>query len=140
MINGHQRIQDPAENATQAARRAATPRLRYAAGIGSAAAAAVLVLSPPAAAAAMPPRPDNPSRTPVVVERVEVPVPIDDIATELVQMQLAAAAAAIVTAAMTKARLRRRDDRAVSAVIDITDPRILGRTSDDTAKTNNAVL
>jgi len=114
----------------QTARRAAAPRLRYAAG---AAAATILVFSSPAAAAHMPPRPEGASGTPVVVQRVEVPVPVDDTATEVVQMQLAAAVAAIVAAATTKARLRRRYEHPTGgAVIDITDPRILERRTDET--------
>jgi hypothetical protein len=110
----------------QTARWAAAPRFGYAAG---AAAATILVFSSPASAARMPPRPDDASRTPVVVQRVEVPVPVDDTAAELVQMQLAAAVAAVVAAATTKARLRRRYERPPgnAAIIDITDPRVLDR-------------
>jgi hypothetical protein len=99
--------------------------VRYAAG-------AVFMFSPHAAASRMPPRPDDTSRTPVVVERVEVPVPVDDTAAEVVQMNLAAALAAVVAAAVTKARLRRRfEHSAPSAVIDITDPRVLDRRNDE---------
>ena len=116
----------------QTVRRAAAPRFRYAAG---AAAATIVVFSSPAAAVGMPPRPEDTSRTPVVVERVEVPVLVDDTAEEVVQMQLAAAVAAIVAAAMTKARLRRRYERPTrTAVIDITDPRILDRQTDEATR------
>jgi hypothetical protein len=99
----------------------------YPAGIPGAAVAATLAFpSPVAAAALMPPRPEQPSRTSVVVQRVEVPVPVDDITAEIVQMQLAAAAAAVTAAAVTKARLRRRYDRPAShTIIDITDPHLL---------------
>ncbi len=63
-----------------------------------------------------------------VVERVEVPVPVDDLAEEVLQTQLAAAAAAIAAAVATQARLRRRYDRpSVSTVIDITDPGAIER-------------
>jgi hypothetical protein len=58
---------------------------------------------------ATPPELEDPSRTWVVIERVEVPVPVDDTAAEMVQMQLAAAAVIAVT--VTKARIRRRYDR-----------------------------
>jgi hypothetical protein len=122
----------------QTARRAAARRFRYAAG---AAAATILVFSSPAAAARMSPRPEDTSRTPVVVERVEVPVPVDDTAAEVVQMQLAAAVAAIVAAATTKARLRRRyEHQTGSAVIDITDPRVLDRQTDEATRAKEAVF
>ena len=110
----------------QTARRPAAMRFAYAAGAG---AATILVFSSPAAAARMPPRPDETGRTSVVVQRVEVPVPVDDTTAELFQMQLAAAVAAIIAAATTRARLRRRYDNdkrpPASAVIDITNPRVL---------------
>jgi hypothetical protein len=61
-----------------------------------------------------------------------VPIPVDDTAAEVVQMQLAAAMAAIVAAATTKARLPRRYQRPTgSAVIDITDHRVLEREIDE---------
>jgi hypothetical protein len=64
------------------------------------------------AAPVMWPKPDNPTRTPVVVERVEVPVP---------------PAAAAAAAAATKARLRRHYLRpAGNAVIEIAGPEPLG--------------
>src|SRR4051794_33020216 len=103
--------------------------VKYAAG---AAAGAVLVFAPHAAASRTPPRPDDTARAPVVVERVEVPVPVDDTATEVVQMNLAAAVAAVIAAAVTKARLRRRwEHPSASAVIDITDPRVMDRLDDE---------
>ena len=117
------------------ARRTTAPRLRYAAG---AAAATILVISSPAAAAS--PRPEDTSRTPVVVERVEMPVPVDDTTAELVQMQLAAAVAAVIAAATTKARLRRRYQHPTgSAVIDITDPHVLDRQTDEATRAKEAV-
>jgi hypothetical protein len=98
-----------------------------AAALPFAAAMTILAFSAPAAATThMPPRPENTSRPAVVVERVEVRVPVDDTAAEIVQMQLAAAVAAVTATALTRARSRRRQVRpAGSAVIDITDPRIL---------------
>jgi hypothetical protein len=75
------------------------------------------------AAPVMWPKPDNPTRTPVVVERVEVPVPVDDPAAEGIRMLLVAAAAAAAAAAATKARLRRHYLRpAGNAVIEIAGP------------------
>jgi hypothetical protein len=64
-------------------------------------------------------------------------------------MQLAAAAAAIVAATATKARLRRRYERPDgrryeypngSAVIDITDPRILDRHTDEATRAKEAIV
>jgi hypothetical protein len=109
MINADQRVRDTTEKAAHIARQAATP-----------------------------PGLEDPSRTWVVIERVEVPVPVDDTAAEMVQMQ--PAAAAVIAIAVTKARIRRRYDRhAVSAVIDITDPRILDRPPDDATRTKETV-
>jgi hypothetical protein len=126
MINASRRTRDSSQKAAQFARRAGAWRFRHAAGVTVAVTAAILASTPSAAAARLPPRPEQPSRTSVVVERVEVPVPVDDMAAEVVQMQLAAAAAAIIATAVTKARLRRRHHHcAVNAVIDITDPGIL---------------
>jgi hypothetical protein len=117
------------------ARRTTAPRLTYAAG---AVAGTILMFSSPAAAAS--PRPEDTSGTPVVVERVEVPVPVDDTVAEVVQMQLAAAVAAILAAATTKARLRRRYQHPTgSAVIDITDPRVLDRQTDEATRAKEAI-
>jgi hypothetical protein len=90
----------------------------------------------------MPPRPDDTSRTSVVVERVEVPVPVDDTAAEVFQMQLAAAVAAIVAAATTKARLRRRryEHPIAGAVIDITDPRVFDSETDEATRAKQTVF
>jgi hypothetical protein len=80
--------------------------------------AAIVLASAPSGTAAMPPRPADPSGTPVIVERVEVPVPVDDTSTEILQMALAAA----IAAAVTQIRLRRPRHRpATSQIIDITD-------------------
>jgi hypothetical protein len=92
-----------------------------------------LISTPSITANARPPRPVEPSTTSVVIERVEVPVPVDDTSTEIEQMLVVAALAATVAAAVTKARLRRRyrHRSAASAVIDITDNRACARPAED---------
>jgi hypothetical protein len=84
--------------------------------------AAAILVSMPTGTPAMPPRPDEPSGTQVIVERVEVPTPVHDTSAEILRMQVVAAVAAAVAAAATRARLRRRYDRPTrNRVIDITD-------------------
>jgi hypothetical protein len=74
------------------------------------------------------PKPDSSSRTPAVVERVEVPVPVDDLAEEGLRMLLVAAVASAVATAATKARLRRHYPQPTGdSVIEITRPEPLDR-------------
>ena len=90
---------------------------------------AAIVLATPSGTAAMPPRPANPSGVPVIVERVEVPVPVDDTSAEILQMALAAA----IAAAATQGRLRRPRHRpTTSQIIDITDSLALNGTVHNT--------
>ena len=95
--------------------------------------ATVTLISASALAAhASPPRPVEPPTSSTVVERVEVPVPVDDTPSEIEQAVLAAALAAAIAAAVTKARLRRRyRQRPANAVIDITDHRVDAPTAHD---------
>ena len=51
----------------------------------------------------------------LIVQRVEVPMPVDDSAAEFVQMQVAAAVGAIVGGMVTAARMRRRSIAALPA-------------------------
>jgi hypothetical protein len=74
----------------------------------------------PALAYAMSPRPDPPPRAPVVVERVEVPIPVDDADDEVIQMLGSAGGAALLAAWATKIRLRRRyEPPSPAAIIEI---------------------
>ena len=75
----------------------------------------------------------EPSTTSIVVEHVEVAVPVDDTSAEIEQMLGVAALAATIAAAVTKGRLRRRYSGrpAANTVIDITDHRVYARTADD---------
>jgi hypothetical protein len=85
-----------------------------------------------AAASARPPRPVEPSTTSIVVERVEVAVPVDDTSAEIEQMLVVAALAATIAAAVTKKRVQRRyNRRPANTIIDITDPRASIRMDDD---------
>jgi hypothetical protein len=87
------------------------------------------------AANARPPRPVEPSTRSIVVERVEVAVPVDDTSTEIEQMLVVAALAATIAAAVTKKRVQRRYSRrpAANTIIDITDPCASIRMADDIA-------
>jgi hypothetical protein len=98
-------------------------------------AAVTLISTPLGAASARPPRPVEPSTTSIVVERVEVAVPVDDTSTEIEQMLVVAAVAATIAAAVTKKRVQRRYSRrpAANTIIDITDPRASIRMADDIA-------
>jgi hypothetical protein len=72
----------------------------------------------------MHPRPEKSSGPVTVVERVEVPVPVDDPAQEVFQALLAATAAAAAATATTRARLRRRYARPpANAIIELTRDR-----------------
>jgi hypothetical protein len=67
-----------------------------------------LLLSTPAQAAATLPLPEPSVGPPPFVQRVEVPVPTDDGAAQLLQMHVAAAVGALAGGMFTAVRMRRR--------------------------------
>lgn len=99
-----------------------TPTVRCACWIIGIAVATLLVPTPAAAVTNRPAREDT-NQSPIVIQRVEVPVavPVDDTTNEATQMAVAAALGAAVAACARRPRSRRRRTRTGTGIIDITD-------------------
>jgi hypothetical protein len=86
-----------------------------------------LLLGSSAPARATYPLPEPSTGAPPVVQRVEVPAPVDDSTAEFVQMQVAAAVGALVGGMVTAVRMRRRAAAALPAGTGLIDLGASGR-------------